>query len=252
MKSLIWIVVWKEMREIRRDPITIAVAALLPLLMLYLFGSALSLDVKDASLAVYDQDRSAASRALIERFPRSGYFKRVHDVRAESELAELLDNGRARLVLIVPPDFSRKLARGETAEVQTLADRIHECYQKGRIVFLCGNGGSGSNCSHFCEDLGKGTLRREDFTNDAKRRLRVLSLTDNTPYILAWGNDEGFERVFVEQLKVAKPRAYGSNYPEISNAIQEAIQAAVSGQSSAADALAAAQAKATPLLPPES
>ena len=62
-------------------------------------------------------------------------------------------------------------------------------------------GGSGSNASHFCEDLGKGTLRREDFDNDRKKRLRILSLTDNTPYILAWGNDEGFERVFVEQLK---------------------------------------------------
>jgi D-sedoheptulose 7-phosphate isomerase len=68
-------------------------------------------------------------------------------------------------------------------------------------VYLIGNGGSGSNCSHFCEDLGKGTIRREDFDNDSKRRLRILSLTDNTPYILAWGNDEGFDRVFVEQLK---------------------------------------------------
>jgi len=55
--------------------------------------------------------------------------------------------------------------------------------------------------------------------------------------------------VFVEQLKVAKPRAYGSNYPEISNAIQEAIQGAVSGQSPVADALARAQATITPLLP---
>src|SRR5262249_30685488 len=70
-----------------------------------------------------------------------------------------------------------------------------------RMVFLCGNGGSGSNASHFCEDLGKGTLRREDYDNDAKSRLRILSLTDNTPYILAWANDEGFERVFAEQLK---------------------------------------------------
>src|SRR5205814_2141242 len=82
-----------------------------------------------------------------------------------------------------------------------LANAIYHCYERGRTVFLCGNGGSGSNASHFCEDLGKGTLRREDFDNDAKKRLRVLSLTDNTPYILAWGNDEGFERVFVEQLK---------------------------------------------------
>jgi D-sedoheptulose 7-phosphate isomerase len=43
-------------------------------------------------------------------------------------------------------------------------------------------------------------LRREDFDTD-KPRLRILSLTDNTPYITAWANDEGYERVFVEQLK---------------------------------------------------
>jgi D-sedoheptulose 7-phosphate isomerase len=95
----------------------------------------------------------------------------------------------------------QELSRIDPAEVKALADAIFECYQNKRMVFLCGNGGSGSNASHFCEDLGKGTLRRDDFDNDAKPRLRVLSLTDNTPYILAWANDEGFERVFVEQLK---------------------------------------------------
>src|SRR5881394_1104143 len=95
----------------------------------------------------------------------------------------------------------QELLRIDPAEVKALADAIYACYAQGRTVFLCGNGGSGSNASHFCEDLGKCTLRREDFDNDRKKRLRVLSLTDNTPYILAWGNDEGFERVFVEQLK---------------------------------------------------
>jgi D-sedoheptulose 7-phosphate isomerase len=96
---------------------------------------------------------------------------------------------------------SQELARIDPAEVRALADTIDACYRQGRMVFLCGNGGSGSNASHFCEDLGKGTLRRDDLDNDRKKRLRVLSLTDNTPYILAWANDEGFERVFVEQLK---------------------------------------------------
>ena len=95
----------------------------------------------------------------------------------------------------------QELRRIDPAEVAALADAIYECYQQRRFVFIIGNGGSGSNASHFCEDLGKGTLRREDFDNDAKQRLRVLSLTDNSPYLLAWGNDEGFERVFVEQLK---------------------------------------------------
>ncbi len=95
----------------------------------------------------------------------------------------------------------QELMRVDPAEIKTLADAMYDCYQRGRFIFLCGNGGSGSNASHFCEDIGKGTLRREDFDNDKKKRVRILSLTDNTPYILAWGNDEGFERVFVEQLK---------------------------------------------------
>ncbi len=122
MKGAIATVMWKEVREIRRDPIVIATMILLPLVMLYLFGSALSLDVKDAALAVYDLDGSAESRALTEAFPRSGYFRRVHDIRAEREIAQVLDRGQARLVLVIPPGFAAKLARGETAEVQTLAD----------------------------------------------------------------------------------------------------------------------------------
>jgi D-sedoheptulose 7-phosphate isomerase len=94
-----------------------------------------------------------------------------------------------------------ELRRIDPAQVRALADAIHDCYERGKFVFVVGNGGSGSNASHFCEDVGKGTLRREDFDDDKKKRVRILSLTDNSPYILAWGNDEGFERVFVEQLK---------------------------------------------------
>ena len=64
-------------------------------------------------------------------------------------------------------------------------------------MFICGNGGSGANASHLCEDLAKCTLR--DFEH--QKRLKVLSLTDNTSAIMAWGNDEGYDRIFVEQLK---------------------------------------------------
>ena len=94
-----------------------------------------------------------------------------------------------------------ELGKIDPAQVQALADAIYRCYETRNLVFVIGNGGSGSNASHFCEDLGKCTLRREDFDNDKKKRLRILSLTDNTPYILAWANDEGFDRVFAEQLK---------------------------------------------------
>jgi D-sedoheptulose 7-phosphate isomerase len=95
----------------------------------------------------------------------------------------------------------QELLRIEPAEIKRLADLMYDCYERGRFIFVCGNGGSGSNSSHFCEDIGKCTLRREDFDNDNKKRVRIMSLTDNTPYILAWANDEGFERVFAEQLK---------------------------------------------------
>lgn len=91
-------------------------------------------------------------------------------------------------------------------QVEGFADDLYSAWQRQKFVFVCGNGGSGSNASHFAADAGKNTLRREDFTNDNARRLKIWSLTDNTPNILAWGNDEGFDRVFVEQLKnVASP-----------------------------------------------
>jgi len=97
---------------------------------------------------------------------------------------------------------AEELLRLDPAEVQALADVMHAKYLTGNMIFVIGNGGSGSNASHFCEDIGKGTLKLpEDLTNDSKKRFRILSLTDNTPYILAWGNDEGFDKVFVEPLK---------------------------------------------------
>lgn len=82
-------------------------------------------------------------------------------------------------------------------QIEGLVEVLYRAYKKGNQVFIFGNGGSGATASHFCEDLGKGTLRS---LND-KRRFRVISLTDNTPYLLAWANDEGYETVFEQQLR---------------------------------------------------
>lgn len=127
--------------------------------------------------------------------------------------------------------IAKELGRIDPHEVQTLADLIWERYEKQRFVFVIGNGGSGSNASHFCEDMGKGTLDRKFFDDDSKQRLKILSLTDNTPYILAWGNDEGFDRVFVEQLKnLASPGdllvaiSGSGNSPNIIKAVEWANQ----------------------------
>ena len=91
----------------------------------------------------------------------------------------------------------REIQRLDLKQVQNLSDLIEDAYHAGRFVFICGNGGSGANASHLCEDLAKCTLR--DF--ERQRRLKVLSLTDNSAAIMAWANDEGYDRIFVEQLK---------------------------------------------------
>ncbi len=110
-------------------------------------------------------------------------------------------------------------------EVEALIDRITEAYKNGRFVFIMGNGGSGAYASHMCEDLGKGTLT--DFEN--QKRMKVMSFTDNTPYILAWANDTSYDRVFVEQLKnFAEPDALviaisgSGNSPNVIAAIEYA------------------------------
>jgi D-sedoheptulose 7-phosphate isomerase len=85
----------------------------------------------------------------------------------------------------------------DPAQLASFSDLIEDAYHAGRFVFLCGNGGLEANASHLCEDLARCTLR----DSETQKRLKVLSLTDNTPAIMAWGNDEGYDRIFVEQLK---------------------------------------------------
>lgn len=80
--------------------------------------------------------------------------------------------------------------------VDRFVDLLFEAYQRGRTVFIVGNGGSAANASHFCQDLSKGTSMRRS----GVRRLRALSLVDNGSWITALGNDEGYEMVFVQQL----------------------------------------------------
>ena len=91
----------------------------------------------------------------------------------------------------------REIQALDLSQLETVSQLIDDAYQAGRFVFIIGNGGSGANASHLSEDLAKCTLR--DF--EAQKRLKVLSLTDNTAGIMAWANDEGYDRIFVEQLK---------------------------------------------------
>lgn len=91
----------------------------------------------------------------------------------------------------------REIQRLDSRQIENLSSILESAYHANKFVFICGNGGSGANASHLCEDLAKCTLR--DF--ESQKRLKVLSLTDNTAGIMAWANDEGYDRIFIEQLK---------------------------------------------------
>jgi len=97
--------------------------------------------------------------------------------------------------------LAKTLAAVDLSEIEQLSQMIHDAYDAGRTVFVCGNGGSAATASHLCEDLAKGTLHEAEMLNrDDLKRLKVLSLTDNGPWITAISNDLGYEHVFVQQL----------------------------------------------------
>ncbi len=110
----------KEIRQLRRDPRSLLLAFALPLLLIALFGYAISWDVREIRLAVVDQDRSSPSRALVEAFEASSYFEVVARPDSPEATDELLTRGRAQLVLIVPPGFAS--ARDRAAAVQIVLD----------------------------------------------------------------------------------------------------------------------------------
>ena len=114
--------VLKETRELVRDPITLAVAVFLPLVLLFLFAYGVTLDVEDVSLAVYDQDRSQESARLVEAFTGSGYFRLKHDLSSYAEMKGVLDRGQATVALVIPPEFSRDLALDRETPVQVIID----------------------------------------------------------------------------------------------------------------------------------
>lgn len=112
----------KETREILRDPYTLGIALVLPLIQLFLFAYGVNLDVRDIQMIVLDFDRTAASRAYTRAFVNSGYFRLVGEVNDYDDIAEALGRDTADVALIIPPGFGEALGAGQTAQVQTLLD----------------------------------------------------------------------------------------------------------------------------------
>ena len=96
-----------------------------------------------------------------------------------------------------------ELARVDAAAVERWADLVFEVWTRGSTLYLIGNGGSAAAASHLSVDLGKGTVAADSLRDESHKRLRVVSLTDNVPWITAVANDLDYEQVFVQQLMSA-------------------------------------------------
>jgi ABC-2 type transport system permease protein len=112
----------KELIQLRRDTRSLLLAFLLPVLLLVLFGYAITFDVEDIATAVLDQDRSARSRELLEAFKSSGYFTVREQLEGFSDIDSALKGRRAQVVLVIPPDFAAHLGAGRRAALQVLVD----------------------------------------------------------------------------------------------------------------------------------
>jgi ABC-2 type transport system permease protein len=128
----------KETRQISRDPSSIAIGVVFPLMMILLFGYGLSLDVSRISVAVVDEDSSSDSAALIGAFRLSPDFA-VTVVHSMAEAKTLVQGRVADGAILIPPDFSRRWHAGE-AEVQILVNgtdanqaRIMQAYAQGPV-----------------------------------------------------------------------------------------------------------------------
>jgi ABC-2 type transport system permease protein len=110
-------IIRKEFLHIIRDPRTLAVMFLIPVVQLLLLGYAATTDVKHLRTAVWDQDRTAGSRALTEAYRASGYFDITQYVSSQDELVGLMDGGQVRAGLIIPTGYERALARGERIKI---------------------------------------------------------------------------------------------------------------------------------------
>ena len=112
----------KELLHIVRDPRSLIAALALPLLMLLLFGFALSLDVDQIPTIVYDLDRTPQSRDLILDFRGSRYFNIVDEVQSYKPIERGMDTRKALLGLVIPTNFAKDLLSGKEAQVQFLLD----------------------------------------------------------------------------------------------------------------------------------
>ncbi|MBN1212143.1 MAG: ABC transporter permease [candidate division Zixibacteria bacterium] len=112
----------KELYHILRDPRSLLIVFLMPVMMTFLYGYAINLDVEDVVIAVVDQDRTDESRELVDRFYNSAYFSRPENETSLTDPEALLRSTEAAAVLLIKPGFGRAVERGDKFYLSLMVD----------------------------------------------------------------------------------------------------------------------------------
>ncbi len=126
----------KEARQIVRDARSLYLALGIPVMLMVLFGYALSLDVDNIPLAVWDQDRTPASRDFVDRMTSSGYFTRVLYTDSYEKIVRGINSNDVSVGIVVPHDFAKKLKTGRNVEIQVLVDGSDSTRAGLAIVYI--------------------------------------------------------------------------------------------------------------------
>ena len=115
-------IIIKEVRQLRRDRLTFAMMFGVPIMQLLLFGYAIDTDPHRLPTAVVAADHSQITRTILSALANTGYMRFTHRPRSEAEANELLQSGEVQFVVTIPSDFTRRLVRGERAQMLIDAD----------------------------------------------------------------------------------------------------------------------------------
>jgi ABC-2 type transport system permease protein len=121
MNSRLISIIRKEFIQIFRDTRTLIMILVIPIMQLFLLGYSATSDVRNIPLAVLDQSRSPESRALLDAYRAADYFRIAYSVESEAEIGTLIEAGKARAAVIIPPDYAQRLADGN-AQVAFILD----------------------------------------------------------------------------------------------------------------------------------
>ncbi|MGL6183008.1 MAG: ABC transporter permease, partial [Aestuariivirga sp.] len=118
----LWAMIVKEALQLKRDRLTFSMMFGVPIMQLVLFGFAINNDPKALPTAILSSDQSSITRAMIQAIENTSYFSAIHMAASEAEADELLQRGEVQFVITIPGDFTRRIMRGEVAQIAVEAD----------------------------------------------------------------------------------------------------------------------------------